>query len=142
MKKLSDTVVIFAVASVLAGIPAIVEAVQPGGTDRVGNVDAWTSNFFSRVPENEPYVIYDDHAHEVWSKLNQIDFLSIEHVNRFYGQDIIITFGSNIVDGGEAQADAPQKYSCATPDPTLFWELVLIRPKGDSVTCELNNKLD
>ena len=144
MKKLSDTVGIFAVASVLSGIPAVVEAVQPGGTNRVGSAGDWTDYFFSQLPADKPQVIYDDHAHELWNKLNQIDSHTIKYVDRFYGQDIIITVDPKpIANGEEPQVNASgsytKGYSCATPNPTLFWELVLIRSKGDSVICELNN---
>ena len=83
------------------------------------------SLMLNRLQESNSYSLYGDPAREFWSNLQQSSLP--EYENKFYGRKIKIEVkdeNNNVL------------YFCTTSDPTLFWQLVLIPPEGDSVECK------
>ena len=86
------------------------------------------SLMLKRLEQSNPYSLYGGPARKFWSDIQQ-SFLP-EYENKFYGKNIKITVRDE---------NDEVLYFCTTSDPTLFWQLVLIPPEGDSVECEKAN---
>lgn len=105
----------------------------PANAQYQSSLIGWDDHIIAKLNHDNPYVIYDDNARSAWDELNQLtvdryeDGFYLEYQDRFYGQDIIIK-------------NDDKGYLCSTPNPTLFWESLLIRSKGDSVKCILQDE--
>ena len=87
------------------------------------------SLMLNRLQESNSYSLYGDPAREFWNTLQQSSLP--EYEDKFYGRKVKIEVKdkeNNVL------------YFCTTSDPSLFWQLVLIPPEGDSVECENNNE--
>lgn len=109
-------------------ITAIVAMVPANAQDSNISNQNWRDSVSKYLGDNgnEQFVIYGDPARKIWNEITQQNFL-FEYENRFYGKDI----------GTMVKNDAGNDlFYCSTSDPTLFWELLLIRPEGDSIKCK------
>lgn len=100
---------------------------QDGGVEHMS-----LYNSISERINNGRYLIYDDHARELWRKIKQHNSQRNslpEYENTFYGKEIKFAVVSSERNDG--------LIVCSTPDPTLFWELLAIHSKGDRVKCEV-----
>lgn len=111
-------------------ITAIALAISANAQDS-GVEDMSLYNSISERMENGQYLIYDDHAHELWRKIKQHNSQRNslpEYENTFYGKKIKFAVVSS-----DRNDDS---IICSISDPTLFWELLAIYSKGDRVKCE------
>lgn len=121
---------ITAIAVTTSAYAQDIEAVYPNSDiTMVRDIGAATPNLQSlmlnRLQESNSYSLYGDPAREFWNNLQQSSLP--EYENKFYGRKIKIEVkdkNNNVL------------YFCTTSDPTLFWQLVLISPEGESVECK------
>lgn len=99
----------------------------PANAQQQNSLIGLNNQIGSQLSDDNPYVFYDDNPLRAWSELNSLSSGSIQYKDRFYGQDIVI----------ELESDEGKQFVCLTPNPTLFWESLLIRSKGESIKCVL-----
>ena len=96
--------------------------------------ELWTNDLYDSISDqilhngDSEYSIDGFPAHKLWSDIISQSSLEANREARFYGNDIKVAVMA---------AGRPPIY-CSTPNPTLFWELLLVPSEGDTVKCALS----